>query len=133
MKTASELSKWPPSCPSHLTCHFHGYPCSSSLTPGHCPGDLLTTPMATACNTGGTTDTQSAFQAKLLFMSWGSPSLCLPGGWPSVHFPLEHFHLQRALTAAETEVAVPGLSPLSKSDPSLHACFLPLGHTNTSP
>lgn len=40
VKTASELSKWRPSCPSHLTCHFHGCPCSSSLTPGHCPRPL---------------------------------------------------------------------------------------------
>lgn len=101
VKTASELCKSPPSCPSHLTCHFHGCPCSSSLTPGHCPGDLLTTLMDTACNTSGPTGTQSAFQTKLIFMSWGSRGPCLPGGWPlfpspcSIFIPKGHSRLQR--------------------------------------
>lgn len=81
---ASGLSAWPPSCSSHLTYHFHECPCSSSLTPHHCLGNLLTAPMDTTCSTRGSLGTQSAFQTGLSLMSLGSPSLCLPGTWLSL-------------------------------------------------
>lgn len=104
-------AKWPPATQLATFC-----PCSSSLTPSHCPGDLPTAPMDTTCNTSGHTGTQSAFQTKLPLMSLGSPSLCLPEGRLSVHFP----HICRDRSCC----AMPGPT-------SLHTCFLPLGHTNT--
>lgn len=85
-------------------------PCSSSLTPSHCPGDLPSAPMDTTCNTSGPTGTQSAFQTKLPLMSLCSPSLSLPEAGP----------LSTSRIPAETKAAVPCLSPL----PSTLASFL---------